>query len=147
MSKESLQWILSLILSPKQSLHTTEPASHFSLSALTVLFPCNLFSSLWLGCLLILAIWRSWVPWNHDLMCRISHRPLSIAKIPGPSFDVPLKEKEQNFPMKIHETLYICCFPTALSNDLEDSGAGSTVKTGASTNGRWHARDKEEERK
>lgn len=45
------------------------------------------------------------------------------------------------------KTSYICSFPTAFFNDLEGSAAGSTVKTVASTIGRWHARDKEEERK
>lgn len=91
-------------------------------------FPCNLFSSLWLGSLLILAIWRSWVPWNYDLMFRISHRPLSIAKLPGPRFDIPQKEKEQNFHMKIHENFVHLLLSIVLFNDLEDSGVGSTVK-------------------
>lgn len=45
------------------------------------------------------------------------------------------------------KTLYICCSPAALLNDLEDSLAGATTKTAASTDGRWHAGDKEEERK
>lgn len=61
-------------------------------------------------------------------MFRISHRPLSIAKLPGPSFDIPQKEKEQNFHMKIHENFVHLLLSMALFTDLEDSGVGSTVK-------------------
>lgn len=45
------------------------------------------------------------------------------------------------------KTLYVCCSPTALLNDLEGSLEGGTTKTVASTDGRWHTGDKEEERK
>lgn len=45
------------------------------------------------------------------------------------------------------KTLYICCSPTALLIDMEGSLAGGTTKTVASTDGRWHTGDEEEERK
>lgn len=144
MPKESSQWILSLTLSPKQSLHTTEPTSHFPLSTLTVLFPCNLFRSLQLVSLLILAIWKSWVPsWNHDGKIMIScseypTNPLALQKCLVRVLTFLQRKKSKIFTWRSMKTLYICSSPTALFNDLEDSGTGSTVETVASTDGRWH---------